>query len=51
MSLPKEELASRIVKTKRLIEEHDLDFVFVYFDEYNVMNGRYLTGWCSRSND
>ena len=46
MSLPKEELASRIEKTKKLIEEQNLDFVFIYFDEYNVMNGRYLTGWC-----
>ena len=46
MSLPKTELASRIEKTTKLIEKFDLDFVFVYFDEYNVMNGRYLTGWC-----
>jgi Xaa-Pro aminopeptidase len=46
MSLPKEELDARIQKVKGLIEERGLDFVFVYFDEHNVMNGRYLTGWC-----
>ena len=46
MSLPEAELASRIEKTRKLLEEWDLDFVFVYFDEFNVMNGRYLTGWC-----
>jgi Xaa-Pro aminopeptidase len=46
MSLPTQELKSRIQKTKKLIDTHDLDFLFVYFDEHNVMNGRYLTGWC-----
>lgn len=46
MSLPQEECAARVARTKKLIEEKNLDFVFVYFDEYNVMNGRYLTGWC-----
>jgi len=46
MSLPNSELGSRIKKVKNLIDENELDFLFVYFDEYNVMNGRYLTGWC-----
>ena len=46
MSLPDQELKARIQKTKKLIDAHDLDFLFIYFDEHNVMNGRYLTGWC-----
>ncbi len=46
MSLPASELENRIQRVKQLLEKNDLDFVFVYFDEYNVMNGRYLTGWC-----
>ncbi len=46
MSLPAQELNYRIQKIKKLIDTHDLDFLFVYFDEHNVMNGRYLTGWC-----
>ena len=35
-----------VAKTKKLIEEKSLDLAFVYIDEYNVMNGRYLAGWC-----
>ena len=46
MSLPKDELASRVERARKLVTDQDLDFVFVYFDEHNVMNGRYLTGWC-----
>ncbi|MCG2788617.1 MAG: M24 family metallopeptidase, partial [Actinomycetia bacterium] len=46
MSLPDNEYKIRIDKVKKLAQEKNLDFVFVYFDEYNVMNGRYLTGWC-----
>jgi Xaa-Pro aminopeptidase len=46
MSLPKDEFRKRIGNVKRLIEKKNIDFAFVYFDEYNVMNGRYLTGWC-----
>ncbi|GAG40633.1 unnamed protein product, partial [marine sediment metagenome] len=46
MSLPENELATRIQKVKKLIEKENFDFAFIYFDEYNVMNGRYLTGWC-----
>lgn len=46
MSLPKQEYQQRISKTLSVIENNNLDFLFIYFDEYNVMNGRYLTGWC-----
>ncbi len=33
-------------KVRQLVDRKGLDFIFVYFDEHNVMNGRYLTGWC-----
>jgi Xaa-Pro aminopeptidase len=46
MSLPDNEYKIRIDKVKNLVKEKNLDFIFVYFDEYNIMNGRYLTGWC-----
>ncbi|MHB1346073.1 MAG: M24 family metallopeptidase [Candidatus Humimicrobiaceae bacterium] len=46
MSLPEKDFNIRIGKVKKLAEDKNLDFIFVYFDEYNVMNGRYLTGWC-----
>ncbi|MBN1299320.1 MAG: aminopeptidase P family protein [Actinobacteria bacterium] len=46
MSLPDNEFTARIEKVKEIAAKNNLDFIFVYFDEYNVMNGRYLTGWC-----
>ena len=46
MSLPQAEYEARVAKARALIDEQGLDFLFVYFDEFNVMNGRYLTGWC-----
>ena len=46
MSLTDQEFKLRISKVKKLAEEKELDFIFVYSDEYNMMNGLYLTGWC-----
>ena len=46
MSLPQKEYEARIAKARALVDEKGLDFLFVYFDEFNVMNGRFLTGWC-----
>ncbi len=46
MSLPDNEFKTRIKKVQDLAQKHNVDFIFVYFDEYNVMNGRFLTGWC-----
>ncbi len=40
------EHSQRIVKVKQILQEKDLDFAFVYYDEFNVGNGWYLTGWC-----
>lgn len=36
----------RIEKVKKLIESNGLDFAFVYYDEFNLANGWYLTAWC-----
>ena len=46
MSLPRTEFEARIRRVRQLVEEKGLDFIFVYFDEFNIMNGRWLTGWC-----
>jgi len=40
------EHSERIIKIKGLLEEKDLDFAFVYYDEFNLANGWYLTAWC-----
>jgi Xaa-Pro aminopeptidase len=36
---------NRIEKVKRILEEKNLDFAFVYYDECNLANGWYLTAW------
>jgi Xaa-Pro aminopeptidase len=46
MSIPESEFQSRCRKAEELLKKNNVDFLFVYYDEYNVMNGRYLTGWC-----
>ena len=46
MSLPRKEFEQRMGKVRHLVDRKGLDLIFVYFDELNVMNGRYLTGWC-----
>ena len=46
MSIPDYEFKQRLEKVKELLNKNNLDFLLIYFDEYNVMNGRYLTGWC-----
>ncbi len=42
MALPKQEYEDRISKTLSVIENNNLDFLFIYFDEYNVMNGKII---------
>lgn len=44
--LIKSESESRIAKVKALIQEKTLDAALVYYDEFNIGNGWYLTGWC-----
>ena len=44
--LNKAESESRIAKVKEILKSKDLDIALVYFDEFNIGNGWYLTGWC-----
>jgi Xaa-Pro aminopeptidase len=46
MSIPSSEQQARFASALGLAECSKVDLLFVYYDEYNVMNGRYLTGWC-----
>ena len=41
-----EECEKRLAKVRALLEEKDLDMALVYYDEFNIGNGWYLTGWC-----
>ena len=45
MSITDKEYESRMAKVQDILEEKEIDLALVYFDEYNNMNGRYLTGW------
>ncbi|MFA6715230.1 MAG: Xaa-Pro peptidase family protein [Victivallaceae bacterium] len=40
------ECDQRIAKVRNLLEEKNLDLALVYYDEFNIGNGWYLTGWC-----
>jgi Xaa-Pro aminopeptidase len=40
------ESEARIARVKDLLKAHDLDLALVYYDEFNIGNGWYLTGWC-----
>ncbi len=40
------ECEERIAKVRSLLEEKNLDLALVYYDEFNIGNGWYLTGWC-----
>ena len=37
---------ARVAKVRSLLREKKLDAALVYYDELNVANGWYLTGWC-----
>ncbi|NLV74563.1 MAG: aminopeptidase P family protein [Chloroflexi bacterium] len=36
----------RIANVRALMAQQGLDIVLVYYDEFNIGNGWYLTGWC-----
>lgn len=36
----------RLEKVRAILGEKDLDLALVYYDELNIANGWYLTGWC-----
>lgn len=40
------ESVGRIEKVKELLKKKKLDLALVYYDEFNIGNGWYLTGWC-----
>lgn len=42
------ETAKRLENLKKILKANDLDAALVYFDELNVANGWYLTGWCGQ---
>ncbi len=44
--LDKCESDARIARVKELLKAKNLDAALVYYDEFNIGNGWYLTGWC-----
>ncbi len=44
----KQETENRIGKVVAMLNEKDVDVAIIYFDELNVANGWYLTGWCGQ---
>ena len=41
-----EETEKRIAALKEILKKRGLDAALVYYDELNIANGWYLTGWC-----
>lgn len=44
--LSKTDSQARLAKVRELLQKHRLDLALVYYDEFNIGNGWYLTGWC-----
>lgn len=44
--LAKQEAETRLARVRELMAKHDLQLAMVYYDEFNIGNGWYLTGWC-----
>lgn len=44
--LNKAESEARIGRVRQLLEDQGLDLALIYYDEFNIGNGWYLTGWC-----
>ena len=40
------ETEKRLQGLRDILRKHNLDAGLVYFDELNIANGWYLTGWC-----
>lgn len=36
----------RLERVRQLMKAHSVDVALVYYDEFNIGNGWYLTGWC-----
>ena len=43
-----QETEKRLAKVREILRDKHLDAALVYFDELNVANGWYLTGWCGQ---
>ncbi|HOA98691.1 MAG TPA: Xaa-Pro peptidase family protein [Candidatus Atribacteria bacterium] len=46
MSLPASELEIRLQKVRELLTLKNLSCGLIYYDELNIANGWYLSGWC-----
>jgi len=44
--LDKKESNARLDNVRKIMAAKNLDAVLVYYDEFNIGNGWYLTGWC-----
>lgn len=44
--LTENERDARLGRLRGIMAERDLDIALVYYDEFNIGNGWYLTGWC-----
>jgi hypothetical protein len=44
----KKETENRVAKVVKLLNDTNTDIAIIYFDELNVANGWYLTGWCGQ---
>ncbi|MFA6244523.1 MAG: Xaa-Pro peptidase family protein [Candidatus Hydrogenedentales bacterium] len=44
--LTTEEKNARLLKVHEILTKKKLDAALVYYDEFNIGNGWYLTGWC-----
>lgn len=40
------EAANRIAQVRGILNARNLDIALIYYDEFNIGNGWYLTGWC-----
>lgn len=44
--LIEDEAVKRIAQVREILDAGNLDLALVYYDEFNIGNGWYLTGWC-----
>jgi Xaa-Pro aminopeptidase len=44
--LTSRERDDRLARLRGIMAAHDADVALVYYDEFNIGNGWYLTGWC-----
>src|SRR4030042_2255913 len=44
--LSNEEKDARLSRFRTIMDAKGLDLALVYYDEFNIGNGWYLTGWC-----